>query len=72
MKETLVQLLRQQPFRPFVVQMSSGASFEVRHPEMAALAKSNLIIAKSDSDEIEYCALLHVANVKADGATSAG
>jgi hypothetical protein len=63
MKETLVQLFRQQPFQPFVVQMSSGASFEVRHSEMAAVAKSNLIIARPDSDEVEFCALLHVTNV---------
>jgi hypothetical protein len=38
MKETLVQLLRQQPFQPFVVQMSNGQAFEVRHREMAALS----------------------------------
>lgn len=67
----MVQLLRQQPFQPFVVQMSNGTRFEVRHPEMAALAKSNLIIARPDSDEVEYCALLHVANVKANGAAAA-
>jgi hypothetical protein len=67
MKETLIQLLRRQPFRPFAVQMSNGETFEVRHPEMAALLKSNIIISKSDSDEFEICSLLHVANVKADG-----
>ena len=67
MKETLVQLLRQQPFQPFVVQMSNGQAFEVRHPEMAALLKSNLIVSSADSDEFEICSLLHIANVKANG-----
>jgi hypothetical protein len=67
MKETLIQLLRQQPFQPFAVKMSNGETFEVRHPEMAALLKSNIIISKSDSDEFEICSLLHVANVKANG-----
>jgi hypothetical protein len=67
MKETLVLLLRQQPFQPFVVQMSNGAAFEVRHPEMAALLKSNLIVSRPDSDEFEICALLHIANVKTNG-----
>jgi len=68
MKETLLQLLRRTPFEPFIVEMSNGRRLEVRHPEMAALAKSSLIIAKPDSDQVEYCALLHVANVTANGA----
>ena len=72
MRETLIQLLRQQPFKPFVVQMSNGASFEIRHPDMAALAKSNLIVSQPDSDEVEMCALLHIANVKANGAIASG
>ena len=72
MKETLIQLLRQQPFQPFLVQMSNGERFEVRHPEMAALLKSNLIIARSDSDEFEICSLLHIANVSASGSVAAG
>jgi hypothetical protein len=72
MKETLVQLLRQQPFRSFVVQLSNGQVFSVRHPEMAALLKSNLIIARPDSDQFDICSLLHVANVKADGSVASG
>ena len=72
MKETLVPLLRQQPFQPFLVQMSNGERFEVRHPEMAALLKSNLIIARPDSDEFEICSLLHIANVCAGGSVAAG
>jgi len=71
-KETLVQLIRQRPFQPFVVQMSNGTTFEVRHPETAALAKSNLIIARPDSDEVEYCSLLHVANVKTNESAVGG
>lgn len=70
MKETLIQLLRQQPFQPFAVQMSNGETFEVRHPEMAALLKSSIIISKSDSDEFEICWLLHVANVKTNGSVA--
>jgi hypothetical protein len=40
MKEKLIQLIREQPFRPFVVHMSDGRQFAVRHPEMAAVSKS--------------------------------
>ncbi len=67
MKETLLNLLRQQPFQPFVVQMSNGERFEVRHPEMAALLKSNLIVGRPDSDTYDVCTLLHIANVVANG-----
>jgi hypothetical protein len=67
MKEALVKLLRQQPFQPFVVQLSNGERFEVRHPEMAALLKSNLIVGRPDSDEYDVCSLLHISNVAANG-----
>ncbi len=67
MKETLVQLLRRQPFQPFVVQLTNGQAFEVRYPEMAALLKSNLIVSRPDSDEFDICSLLHIANIKANG-----
>jgi len=34
--------------------------------------KTNLIIGKPDSDDYEICALLQIANVKANGAVNAG
>jgi hypothetical protein len=37
-------LLRQRPFRPFRVVMSSGEAYEVRHPEMAWVTKNDLFI----------------------------
>ena len=67
MKETLRQLLRQQPFQPFTIEMSNGKSFEVRHPEMAMLLKSNVIIGSPDADNYEICSLLHIANARTDG-----
>jgi hypothetical protein len=70
MKETLVRLLRSHPFQPFVVQMSNGERFEVRHPEMAALQKSNLIVSCPDSDQFEVCALLHIANITTNDSAS--
>ena len=68
MKETLIHLLRQQPFQAFVVHMSNGQTFEVRHREMAALLKSNLIVSRPDSDQYDVCSLPHVANISANGA----
>jgi hypothetical protein len=50
--------------------MSNGERFEVRHPEMAALQKSNLIVSCPDSDQFEVCALLHIANITTNDSAS--
>ena len=72
MKETIVNLLRQRPFQPFVIQMSNGESFEVNHPELALLTKSSVIIAQPDSDAFDICSFLHVSNVTGDGSAVIG
>ena len=42
--ETIKSFLRRRPFEALRVKMSSGESFEIRHPEMAVLTKAELII----------------------------
>lgn len=63
MKEALVPLLRKQPFQPFEVRMSNGDAYQVRHPEMALLLKSNLVFGSPESDKFTFCALLHITGV---------
>ena len=63
--ETMLALLRRAPFQPFEVRMSNGDSYQIRHPEMALLLKSNLIIGSPDADDFVFCSLLQVADVKA-------
>ncbi len=63
--ETMQGLLRRQPFQPFEVRMSNGDAFQIRHPEMAFLLKSSLILGSPESDDFIFCSLLHVADVKA-------
>jgi hypothetical protein len=70
--ETMLSLLRRQPFQPFEVRMSNGDSFEVRHPEMALLLKSSLIFGSPQSDDFIFCSLLHIADVKAIASPSGG
>ena len=36
--ETMLGLLRRQPFQPFEVRMSNGDAYQIRHPEMALSA----------------------------------
>ncbi len=61
--------LKQQPFRPFRLVMSSGESYEVRHPEMALLLKNDILVGTDVADdgmpaEFRICPLFHVATVE--------
>ena len=62
-------LLRQRPFRPFRVVMSSGETYEVRHPEMAWVTKNDLFIGIDVADDglpadARMCPLFHVTTVE--------
>jgi hypothetical protein len=66
---TFRDLLKQQPFKPFRVVMSSGASYEVRHPEMAWVTKNDLLVGVDVAQdgmpaEFRVCPLFHVATVE--------
>jgi hypothetical protein len=67
--EALRTLLSRRPFEPMRITMSSGALFEVRHPEMASLGKSAMVIVMPDSDggpsdRWEFLSYLHIAYVE--------
>ncbi len=62
-------LLNKRPFEPFRVVMSSGQAYEVRHPEMAFLTKTDLLVGIDEQDdgvpaEFQICSLLHVTAVE--------
>lgn len=63
------ELLLQRPFKPFRLVMSSGQSYEVRHPETALLTRESILVGIDDSDdgvpaEFKICSLLHVTAVE--------
>jgi hypothetical protein len=67
--QALRELLTQQPFQPFRLVMSSGLSYEVRHPEMTFLTRSDLVVGVDDPGdgipaEFKICSLLHVTAVE--------
>jgi hypothetical protein len=70
--ETIQTLLRRQPFQPFELRMSNGDVFPVRHPEMALVLRSNVVLGSTDSDDFSICSLLHVADVQAISRSSDG
>jgi hypothetical protein len=61
--EYFEKLLSARPFKPFSVQLSSGAIHEIRYPVCAALTRTRLVITDPDADDVDVCSLLHVAKV---------
>lgn len=66
--QTFRELLARRPFQPFRLVMSSGQAYEVRHPEMALLTRTDLLVG-TDVDEgvpaeFKICSLLHVTAVE--------
>ena len=50
---SVLNYMRDQPFRLFRVHMASGKTFDVRHPEMVKVGKTNLIVFSFVSDQPE-------------------
>src|SRR5438552_2665771 len=68
-------LLTAQPFKPFRLVMSSGKTYEVRHPEMAFLTRTSIYVAVDIADDgvpndYRLCSLLHVTAVEPVSATA--
>ena len=62
-------LLARRPFQPFRVVASGGQSYEIRHPEMAMLTQTELVIGIDDPGdgvpaEFRICSLLHVTAIE--------
>jgi hypothetical protein len=67
--QTFRDLLQQRPFKPFRLVMSSGTTYEVRHPETAYLTRTALLVGIDEADDgipadFRICSLLHVAAVE--------
>ncbi len=75
--QTFRDLLGQRPFKPFRLVMSSGQSYEVRHPEMAMLTRTSILVGIVVADdgvpaEFKICSLLHVTAVEPRSAAAVG
>jgi hypothetical protein len=67
--QTFRELLSQRPFKPFRLVMSSGQSYDVRHPEMAMLTRTDILVGVNETDEgvpaeFKICSLLHVTAIE--------
>ena len=67
--QTFRELLALRPFKPFRLVMASGQTYDVRHPEMALLTRSDLLVGIDEADdwvpaEFKICSLLHVSAIE--------
>ncbi len=78
--EDILGLLRARPFEPFRIHMSDGSAFVIRHPELAMVAQSKVLVGipgpKGPEGPVErtvFCALIHITRVeKLDGTPQQG
>ncbi len=74
--EDILEFLRAKPFEPFRIHMSDGSAFDIRHPELALVERSKVIVGvpgpKGPDGPVErsvFCALMHITRAeKVDGA----
>jgi hypothetical protein len=62
-------MLSRRPFQPVKLTLSSGDSYEIRHPEMALLTRTSLLIgvdlaADGVPAEFKILSLLHVTAIE--------
>jgi hypothetical protein len=67
--QTFKELLARRPFQPVRLVLSSGQSYEIRHPEMALLTRTDILIGTGLADdgvpsEFKICSLLHVTAIE--------
>jgi hypothetical protein len=67
--QTFREMLARRPFQAVKLTLSSGQSFEIRHPEMAMLTRTSILIGVDLAEdgvpaEFEIISLLHVASVE--------
>ena len=61
--DAIQELLRRQPFEPFEIRLTNGERHEVRHPGMALLLQTRIVIALPE-DRMVICPLRHIASVE--------
>ncbi|MGB7159697.1 MAG: hypothetical protein WBD40_16640 [Tepidisphaeraceae bacterium] len=63
--QTFREMLSRRPFQPVKLTLSSGSSYEIRHPETAMLTRTSLLIGTDIAEdsvpaEFKIISLLHV------------
>jgi hypothetical protein len=62
MEEQLTKRMTATPFQPFLIKMSDGKVYEVRHPENLAIGKHFRVLIEPESGRTDDLDLLHVTS----------
>ncbi len=69
--EDLYVLLRARPFQPFRIHLSNGQTFHVRHPELAMVGLTTVLVGRLAENQkvptfdlYETVALAHINNIE--------
>jgi hypothetical protein len=55
--DTLREFVLRRPFEPFVINLSSGESHEIRHPECLAIGKTRVYVSYPEEDRFAICSI---------------
>lgn len=65
--------LSRDPFQPFRLRLTSGDKYIIRNPDLVVVMKSEMFIARPNSDRHTFIPMLHVAAVETiNGANGKG
>ena len=63
--------LRKQPFEPFRIRLTTGQTYEIRHPEFAAVTQTRLFVGEPHEngfpESMVQCDLMHVVALEPAG-----
>ena len=67
--QTFRDLLTAKPFQPFRLVMSSGEKYDVKHPEMAMLLRTDILVGIDEARDglptrFKICSYLHVTAIE--------
>lgn len=69
-REDFTEMVKTQPFEPFRMVLTSGESFDVRHPELVMLGRRSVIVGLASDVKQDYydrtttVSLLHVVRLE--------
>jgi hypothetical protein len=76
--DDVLQLLRAKPFQPFRISLSDGRQYDVRHPEIAIVSRSTVLLGipgprgpDGPVERVVTCALLHITRLEVLNGASA-
>jgi len=77
--DDVLHLLRATPFQPFRISLSDGQQYEVRHPEIAIVSRSTVLLGipgprglDEPVEQVVTCSLIHITRMEMlDGGSTA-